>query len=1083
MARIVLKHQGHTSEHRITGLTTIGRQSTNDVVVLAEKTSRQHARVVLSGGRFVLEDLGSANGTLVNGVKIERHVLGHKDKIRIGDATLVFVDDRSANLEGQTLGNYRIHNRIGQGAMGAVYKATQISMDRIVALKILRENLVADREFVRGFLNEARTAGKLNHPNVVRVHDFGEAGGVYYFSMEYVNGQTVEEVLGRDGKIPVKRALEMTRQVADALNHAHGLGIIHRDVKPQNIMVDRRGQVKLTDLGLARANRGKSTDDGPIMGTPYYMAPEIARDRRYDQRSDLYSLGASLYHMVTGRVPFDGPDSITVIGKHVKEPLTSPRKLDPGIPAKVSELIELLMAKNPSLRPSSAGDVTSRIEGLLQQKGLTDAEAGDGELRIAPEPASKKKPLSRPRPSARKHASVGAGPVEPRKNVRVIKVGSGSPTLFMLIGAMLVAIVGIVVWATVIPKPPRQTNGGNGANSRAGVDPLGMDDAEAQRKLDDARRARDRGEHARALEIARGVSMGSTNRRLVAQALEVIAGLPKRGDTAGGPASEDLEAEAARQLAEIRRGIDGNPEAAVYTTRQLLRLVKDFRGTAAAVEAARLYRELSDSISPEVRGLLDGAGTPGGGTGGSKPPRDDREAEVSSKDAFRKAVAESAGGEKRSDFFAARGPLARFIADHPGSPESLEAAELLDRLDVRIKERLGQLYKRATTLSGRSNYAEAQRLLREIIDGDPIGDDRQIAMVLLEANGSAARKNYEAFRARAKPYLDKQSFSDAARIMREGAAKLKGTEWGGELAAAAESAEISAALIERFGGKLKKSASRAPKIKLTVGGRKASVALVGADARGLAASRRGVRVVVAWKDLSTEEMLRVFSVFPVEGVDRLGMGAFLFLRGERSAARRELEKAEQDAATRDRALDLLGQLDARAKVRRIDFSTYEQIDALRLEGKWQMRGGRLAHEGARVGTATLKGVEYRAEGYRLAFAVEFLEDAGAIEVQLGAGEDKCVWFSIGSAGYQARMQMKGNASDVQGDWTMTAGKVVKVSCRIDGDRLSVRAGGRDLKPLQARGLGRLVGQVVFRAQGGRLALDDISMRQVEKGDE
>ena len=1081
MARLVLEHQGHTSEHRITGLTTIGRQSTNDIVVLAEKTSRQHARVVLSGGRFVLEDLGSANGTFVNGFKVERHVLGHKDKIRIGDATLVFADDRSANLEGQTLGNYRIHNRIGQGAMGAVYKATQISMDRIVALKVLRENLVADREFVRGFLNEARTAGKLNHPNVVRVHDFGEAGGVYYFSMEYVNGQTVEDILGRDGRIPVKRALEMARQVADALNHAHGLGIIHRDVKPQNIMVDRRGQVKLTDLGLARANRGKSTDKGPIMGTPYYMAPEIARERRYDQRSDLYSLGASLYHMVTGRVPFDGPDSISVIGKHVKEPLTSPRKIDPGIPAKVSELIELLMAKNPGLRPSSAGDVASRIEGILQQKELRSAEADNGELKIAPETASKKKPPSKPRPSTRKHASVKGGPVESRKSVRVIKVGSGSPTVYMLIGAMLVAIVGIVVWATVIQKPRRPRNGGGVPD--VGLDPQGMGDAEAERKLDDARRARDRGEHPRAIALAREVSMGSTNRRLVAQALDLIASLPKRVNTDGVPASEDREAEAARQLAEIRKNIDADPQAAVFSTRQLLRVIKDFRGTAAAIDAARLYRELCNNMSPEVREVLDAAGRPrAGGTGNSKPPGDTSEAKIPSKDAFRKAVAESARGEKRQDFFAARGPLVRFIADHQGSPESLEAAELLDRLDVRIKNRLGQLYKRATALSGRSNYAEAQKLLRDIIDGDPIGDDRQIAMVLLEANGASARKSYEVYRARAKPYLDRQSFGDAARIMRSGAAKLKGTEWGGELVAAAESAEISAALIERFGGKLKKSKDRAPKIKLTVGGKRASVALVGADARGLALSRRGVRVVVAWKDLSTEEMLRVFNVFPVEGADRLGLGAFLFLRGERSAARRELEKAEQDAATRDRALDLIGQLDARAKVRRLDFSTYDQIDTLRLEGAWRVRGGRLTHEGARVGTATLKGVDYRADGYRLAFAVEFLEDTGAIEVQLGADEDKCVWFSIGSGGYQARMQMNGNASDVQGDWTMTAGRLIEVSCRIDGDRLSVRAAGKELKPLQARGLAGLVGQVVFRAQGGRLALDDIAMRQAEKDD-
>ncbi|MHC4248857.1 MAG: protein kinase domain-containing protein, partial [Planctomycetota bacterium] len=1037
MARLVLEHQGHKSEHRVTALTTIGRQSTNDVMVLAEKTSRQHARILLAGGRFVLEDLGSANGTLVNGVKIDKHVLAHRDEIHIGDAKLTFVDDRSANLEGQTLGNYRIHNRIGQGAMGAVYKATQISMDRIVALKVLREDLVADREFVRGFLNEARTAGKLNHPNVVRVHDFGEAGGVYYFSMEYVNGLTVEDVLKRDDRIPVRRALEMTRQVAEALQHAHGLGIVHRDVKPQNIMVERRGQVKLTDLGLARASRGRSTETGPIMGTPHYMAPELARDRRCDQRSDIYSLGASLYHMLTGRVPFDGPDAIAVIDKHMNEPLVSPRKLDAGVPQPVSDLVELMMAKNPGLRPASAAELMRKIDDVLQQKDLKAAGAKDDGLKVAPLAPPKKKAPAKPKPSTRSHAPAAGAPSEPKKGVRVIKVGTGSPMLYMMIGALLVAILGIAAWVALTKKPSRTPVGGGRPGGYNGADPTAMGDAEAGRKLDEARRALGREDYSDAYRLAQEVISNSGNRRLVNEAGDIKGRVPEGHALGGVAVPANLEADAARQLADIRKLVEDNPEAPVFATRQLLQLIREFRGTAAAVEAARLYRELVSDISPEVEEMLNGAATPraggsdiaGGGGGGATgdPEPEDVEAKLPAAAAFRKARKDSDDGEKRGDYYAARGPLVRFIEDYPDARESLEAAELLDRLDGRIRERLGRLYERASAFSGRSNYAEAEKLLRQIIDNDPIGDDRQLAAVLLEANGAAARKGYESVLARAKPYLDKQRFADAARVMRSGAAKLKGTEWGGELAAAAQSAEISAAFIERFGGKLEKSKGRPPQLKLTLGGRLASVALVGASPQGLSLSRRRVRVVVPWKDLSTKDVLRVFGVFDIEGEDQLGLGAFLFLRGERRGARRELEKAGKDAATRERAEALLGQLDARAKVRRLDFSTYEQIDALRLEGSWRVRDGRLTHGGSRVGAATLRGVEYRAGGFHLTFYVEFLEDVGAVEVQLGPSSDKCVWFSLGSAGYQARMQLGDDAADVQGKWRMVSGKVLAVS--------------------------------------------------------
>ena len=195
----------------------IGRQSSNNVQISEEKASRQHARISRSSQGYLLEDLNSSNGTFVNDTRVARRMLRHGDRIVIGSTTIVFQDDSVDTLEGDLLaGQYRLQKKIGQGGMGAVYQAIQISMDRTVAIKLLKPELTRNREFVESFEAEARTAGQLNHPNIIHVHDFGEANGTYYISMEYVEGQDVQQILDRHRKLPVQKALHIAGRVAAA---------------------------------------------------------------------------------------------------------------------------------------------------------------------------------------------------------------------------------------------------------------------------------------------------------------------------------------------------------------------------------------------------------------------------------------------------------------------------------------------------------------------------------------------------------------------------------------------------------------------------------------------------------------------------------------------------------------------------------------------------------------------------------------------------------------------------------------------------------------------------------------------------
>jgi len=263
---------------------------------------------------------------------------------------------------------YKIHGKLGAGAMAVVYKATQLSLNRTVAIKILPRRFTENREYVERFYKEGQAAGKLNHNNIVQAIDVGEAGGYHYFVMEYVEGKTVADDITAGKIFEEKEALDIIIQVAHALAHAHANGLIHRDVKPKNIMISNDGVVKLADMGLAREVTDiklAETEAGKAYGTPYYISPEQIRGKiDIDGRADIYGLGATFYNMVTGRVPFMADDSMEVMKKHLRERLIPPDHINTSLSAGVSEVIEIMMAKRRHDRYDNVEELLMDLEAI-----------------------------------------------------------------------------------------------------------------------------------------------------------------------------------------------------------------------------------------------------------------------------------------------------------------------------------------------------------------------------------------------------------------------------------------------------------------------------------------------------------------------------------------------------------------------------------------------------------------------------------------------------------------------------------------------------------------------------------------------
>jgi serine/threonine protein kinase len=263
---------------------------------------------------------------------------------------------------------YKILGKLGAGAMAIVYKGKQLSLNRTVAIKILPKRFTENPEYVERFYKEGRAAAKLNHNNIVQAYDVGEAGGYHYFVMEYVEGPTLYDGLSAGKVYSEDEALDIVMQVARALHHAHSCGLIHRDVKPKNIIINPSGVVKLADMGLARETtdiEAAQTEAGRAYGTPYYIAPEQIRGKiDIDGRADIYGLGATFYHMVTGRVPFMADDPSDVMRKHLKDPLIPPDHINTSLSAGVSEVIEIMMAKRKGDRYNNVEELMTDLEAI-----------------------------------------------------------------------------------------------------------------------------------------------------------------------------------------------------------------------------------------------------------------------------------------------------------------------------------------------------------------------------------------------------------------------------------------------------------------------------------------------------------------------------------------------------------------------------------------------------------------------------------------------------------------------------------------------------------------------------------------------
>jgi serine/threonine protein kinase len=295
---------------------------------------------------------------------------------------------------GTRLGDYEILAELGGGGMGRVYRARDLTLERIVALKTLAPQFRKDEVLVQRFLKEARAAARLNHPNIVQIYDFGKEGDTYYLAMEYVEGQSLAAML-KGGPFSENEAITVTRYTCLALSVAHAEGLVHRDIKPDNLMLTNKGQLKLVDLGVAkRVDEDQSlTQTGQALGTPHYISPEqIRAAKNIDGRADIYSLGATLYHLVTGRTPFRGSSSAMVMSMHLYQPFDDPRSVRPDLSEGLGHVLRKMMAKEPEGRYPDADAVDRdlyRVEIGEVPEAASAAIDPDSELTLSAPAAGK----------------------------------------------------------------------------------------------------------------------------------------------------------------------------------------------------------------------------------------------------------------------------------------------------------------------------------------------------------------------------------------------------------------------------------------------------------------------------------------------------------------------------------------------------------------------------------------------------------------------------------------------------------------------------------------------------------------------
>src|SRR3954465_15254644 len=344
---------------------------------------------------------------------------------------------------------YEITGELGKGAMGRVYKAVDPTIGRTVALKTMRLDVhgLETDEMLRRFKNEARLAGVLNHGNIVTIHDAGEENGLFYIAMEYIEGVTLHSVLNQRKTLPPEDIINISKQICAGLDHAHHHGVIHRDVKPANIMLEPDGTAKIMDFGIAKSGGGGVTSTGQVLGTPNYMAPEQVRGHVLDGRTDLFSFGVMLYEMTTGEKPFAGTNVTTIIYKIIHEDPVPPRELDVTIHPGLDKVIMKALAKKPDERYQTGAELARDLQSYKSLGANTDStqEIPSGSY---PAPTGAAPAPAKSAPKVAAAGALSAKAAAPRK----MQPPPPSKKLWIGIGVfvVLVAAASVGVWKSVI---------------------------------------------------------------------------------------------------------------------------------------------------------------------------------------------------------------------------------------------------------------------------------------------------------------------------------------------------------------------------------------------------------------------------------------------------------------------------------------------------------------------------------------------------------------------------------------------------------------------------------------------------------
>jgi serine/threonine-protein kinase len=332
-------------------------------------------------------------------------------------------------------GRYRIVRKLGSGGMADVYLAEDEELGRRIAIKILNDRHANDEQFVERFRREAKNAAGLSHPNIVAIYDRGEAEGTYYIAMEYLDGRSLKELVVARGPLPIADAIEATRQVLAALRFAHRKGVVHRDIKPHNVMADADGRLKVTDFGIARAGVSQMTEAGSIIGTAQYLSPEQARGAAVDQRSDLYSVGIVLYEMLTGKTPFTGETPVEIAMKHLSDPPRPPSLERPDISPDLDMVVLRALAKSPDERFQTAEEMDAELDRVARGLGVTAATADAATMVLSGADAAATSVIPPRRPPATRPGYRYAEPPPRRRAIWP-----------WLVALLLVVLAGVAGW-------------------------------------------------------------------------------------------------------------------------------------------------------------------------------------------------------------------------------------------------------------------------------------------------------------------------------------------------------------------------------------------------------------------------------------------------------------------------------------------------------------------------------------------------------------------------------------------------------------------------------------------------------------